>query len=110
VASSAPRVRLLLNGQVVAEGKVDPIDMASFDVPYAAGVLEAVALRDGVELARDRVETSGSPASTAIITREMESTLTGPPRDPHRAHCRISRANIMRGRAAALSAAATIRL
>lgn len=66
VASSAPRVRLLLNGQVVAEGKVDPIDMASFDVPYAAGVLEAVALRDGVELARDRVETSGSPARLVL--------------------------------------------
>jgi len=66
VASSAPRVRLLLNGQVVAEGRVDPIDMASFDVPYAAGVLEAVALRDGVELARDRVETSGSPARLVL--------------------------------------------
>jgi beta-galactosidase len=66
VASNAPRVRLLLNGRAVAEGDVDPIDMASFDVPYAAGVLQAVALRDGVELARDKVETSGPPARLVL--------------------------------------------
>jgi beta-galactosidase len=66
VASNAPRVRLLLNGQAVAEGDVDPIAMASFDVPYAAGVLEAVALRGGVELARDKVETSGPPVRLVL--------------------------------------------
>jgi len=66
VATNAPRVRLLLNGKVVAQGDVDPIAMASFDVPYAAGVLEAVALRGDAELARDRVETSGPPARLVL--------------------------------------------
>ncbi|MFL6698745.1 MAG: beta-galactosidase GalA [Vitreoscilla sp.] len=66
VATNAPRVRLLLNGKVVAEGDVDPIDMASFDVPYAAGVLEAVALRGDAVLGRDRVETSGPPARLVL--------------------------------------------
>jgi len=36
---------LLLNGQVIGERDVDPIDMVSFDAPYAPGRLEAVALR-----------------------------------------------------------------
>jgi beta-galactosidase len=72
VASNAPRVRLLLDGRPVGEGDVDPIDMASFDVPYAPGVLEAVALRGGVEVARDRVETSGPPARLVLTPDRPE--------------------------------------
>lgn len=66
VATNAPRVRLLLDGQVVGERDVDPIDMVSFQVPYAPGRLEAVALRDGKELGRDAVETSGAPARLTL--------------------------------------------
>lgn len=66
VATNAPRVRLLLNGQPVGERDVDPIDMVSFEVPYAPGRLEAVALRDGRELGRDVVETSGAPARLTL--------------------------------------------
>jgi len=67
VASNAPRVRLLLDGRQVAEGDVDPIDMVTFQVPYAAGRLEAVALsRDGAELGRDAVETSGAAARLVL--------------------------------------------
>jgi len=77
VASNAPRVRLLLNGQVVGEGDVDPIDMASFDVPYAAGVLEVVALRAGIEVARDRVETSGPPARLVLTPDRVELANDG---------------------------------
>ncbi|RZL33713.1 MAG: glycoside hydrolase family 2 protein [Rubrivivax sp.] len=61
VLSNAPRVRLLLNGQPVGERAVDPYEMVTFDVPYAPGKLEAVALRNGSEIARDVVETSGPP-------------------------------------------------
>jgi beta-galactosidase len=66
VATNAPRVRLLLNGQQVAEGDVDPIDMVTFQVPYAPGRLEAVALRNGAEIARDAVVTSGAPARLVL--------------------------------------------
>lgn len=62
VLSNAPRVRLLLNGQVVDERDVDPFEMVTFDVAYAPGRLEAVALRDGAEIARDVVQTGGAPA------------------------------------------------
>ncbi|WP_457427914.1 beta-galactosidase GalA [Roseateles sp. P5_E7] len=61
VLSNAPRVRLLLNGKVVDERDVDPFEMVTFDVAYAPGKLEAVALKGGAEIARDVVETSGAP-------------------------------------------------
>jgi len=66
VASNAPRVRLLLNGALVGEQDVDPFEMAHFQVPYAPGRIEAVALRGGAEIARDAVETSGAPARLVL--------------------------------------------
>jgi len=62
VTSNAPHVRLLLNGKVVGEQDVDPYEMAHFQVAYEPGRIEAVALRDGKEVTRDSVETSGAPA------------------------------------------------
>lgn len=61
VLSNAPRVRLLLNGKLVDERDVDPFEMVTFDVAYAPGKLEAIALKGGAEIARDVVETSGAP-------------------------------------------------
>ena len=66
VASNAPRVRLLLNGAVVGEQAVDPYEMAHFQVPYAAGRIEAIALRGSAEIARDVVETSGAPVRLVL--------------------------------------------
>ncbi|HEX5685166.1 MAG TPA: beta-galactosidase GalA [Ideonella sp.] len=79
VASNAPRVRLLLNGHVVGERPVDPIDMVSFDVPYAPGRLEAVALYGTRELGRDAVLTSGEPARLVLTPDRHE--LAGDGRD-----------------------------
>ncbi|HEX6706193.1 MAG TPA: beta-galactosidase GalA [Albitalea sp.] len=75
VASNAPRVRVLLNGAVVGEQDVDPYEMAHFQVPYAAGRIEAVALRGGAEIARDVVETSGEPAR--LVLTPDRSALAG---------------------------------
>ena len=66
VLTNAPRLRLLLNGQVIGEQDVDPFEMAHFQVPYAPGRLEAIALRDGVELGRDTVETAGAPVKLVL--------------------------------------------
>lgn len=66
VMSNALRVRLLLDGAPVGERDVDPYEMARFQVPYAPGRLEAVALRGGREIARDTVETSGAPARLVL--------------------------------------------
>ena len=75
VLSNAPRVRLLLNGQAVGERDVDPFEMVTFDVAYAPGRLEAVALRGGTEIARDVVETSGGPVR--LLLTPDRTTLTG---------------------------------
>ncbi|HEV6967437.1 beta-galactosidase GalA [Roseateles sp.] len=66
VTSNAQRVRVLLNGREVGEQAVDPYEMNHFQVPYAPGRIEAVALRDGREVARDVVETSGAPARLVL--------------------------------------------
>jgi beta-galactosidase len=66
VATNAPRVRVLLNGATVGEADVATYDMATFDVPYRPGKLEAVALKDGKEVGRDSVETSGAPARLVL--------------------------------------------
>jgi beta-galactosidase len=75
VLTNAPRIRLLLNGRTIAEQDVDPYEMAGFEVPYAPGRLEAVALRGGVEIARDRVETTGAPTRLALTPER--ATLAG---------------------------------
>lgn len=79
VATNASRVRLLLDGKTVGEGDVDPIDMVTFEVPYAPGRLEALALRNGAEVARDAVETSGTPARL-VLTPDRQA-LVGDGRD-----------------------------
>jgi len=74
VATNAQRVRLLLNGAVVGEKDVATIDMATFDVPYAPGKLEVVAFRDGKEVGRDAVATSGLPARV-VLTPDRSALL-----------------------------------
>ena len=66
VLTNAPRIRLVLDGRTIAEQDVDPFEMASFQVPYAPGRLEAVALQGGAEIARDVVETTGAPVRLVL--------------------------------------------
>lgn len=72
VTSNAQRVRVLLNGKPVGEQAVDPYEMNHFQVAYAPGRIEAVALRDGQEVARDVVETSG-PAVRLLLTPDRQA-------------------------------------
>lgn len=79
VATNAPRVRLLLNGQTVAEQAADRDGIVSVDLPYAPGRLEAIALEGTRELARDLVETSGAPAR--LVLAADRAALAGDGRD-----------------------------
>ncbi len=65
--TNADTVALTLNGKVLEEKTVDPIDMAEFQVPYQPGKLEAIAKKNGREIARFAVETTGEPAALEII-------------------------------------------
>jgi beta-galactosidase len=65
---NAEKVALILNGKPLEEKSVDKYQMATFEVPYESGKLEAVATTDGKEVARFAVETTGEPARLQLVT------------------------------------------
>lgn len=67
VATNAESVALFLNGKPVAKKPVDKYEMATFEVPYQPGTLEARASNGGKEVARFDVETTGAPAAIRLI-------------------------------------------
>ena len=67
VTSNTEKVSLILNGKNLGEKPMDKFAMVTFDVPYEAGKLEAVATNGGREVARFAVETTGAPAGLRII-------------------------------------------
>lgn len=64
--SNAEKVKLILNGKVVGEQNVDKYEMNTWEVPYAAGKLEAVGYTAGKEVSRFIVETSGKPTQIRL--------------------------------------------
>lgn len=68
------RVELLLNGAKVGEKALTAADKtrAEIKVPYAPGVLEGVAYKDGAVIGRKRFETAG-PAASLRLTPERTS-------------------------------------
>ena len=69
--TSGDRIELLLNGTKVGEKTLSAADKvrAEFKVPYAAGVLEGIAYRDGKVIGRKRFATVG-PAARLRVTPE----------------------------------------
>ncbi len=67
VTSNAESVELRLNGKTVAKGPVEHYQMATFEVPYEPGRLEAIASNSGKEVARFAVETTGPAAALRLI-------------------------------------------
>jgi beta-galactosidase len=63
---NADRVALSLNGKLIEEKPVHPFQMVTWQVPYAPGRLEAVAKKDGKEVARYAVETTGEPVALRL--------------------------------------------
>jgi beta-galactosidase len=69
VFSSYPLIRLELNGKIIAEQVVNDSSkyIVNFRVPYEPGVLRAIALKNGVEVASKEVRTTGIPAKIELI-------------------------------------------
>jgi beta-galactosidase len=59
--TNASTVELILNGESLGEKPVDPFEFATWELIYQPGRLEAVAHKDGREIARSAVETTGPP-------------------------------------------------
>lgn len=68
VFSRSPLVRLELNGKVIGEQAIDTCTgiTASFKVPYEAGVLKAISIENGNEVAVKELKTTGAPAKVRL--------------------------------------------
>jgi len=67
VTSNAERVELRLNGRSVGEQTIDKYQMATFQIAYEAGTLEAVASNGGKDVAHFEVQTTGPAAALRLI-------------------------------------------
>lgn len=69
VFSNYPLIRLELNGKVIGEQKSgdDTKLIANFKVPYEPGILRAIAIKDGKEVASKQLSTTGKPAKIKLI-------------------------------------------
>jgi beta-galactosidase len=68
VFSSYPVIRLELNGKIIDEQTAcDSCKLIfNFMVPYEAGILKAVALKNGIEVASKELRTTGAPAKIKL--------------------------------------------
>jgi beta-galactosidase len=67
VTSNVEKVELRLNGKSLGEKAVDKYQMATFEVPYQPGKLEALASHEGKEVARFAVETTGPAVAVRLL-------------------------------------------
>ena len=65
--SNAESVKLLLNGKLISEKRVDSYEMLTWYVPYKPGELEAIGYKEGREIARFKVETTGEAVGIELI-------------------------------------------
>ena len=77
--TNAERVELKLNGKSLGVKQLDPFDYAAWEVEYQPGKLEAIASKDGREIARSTVETTGPPV--ALRLTPDRSSIAGDGRD-----------------------------
>jgi len=74
VYSNYPEVRLELNGKVIGTKTVSAETKltAAFEVPYEAGELKAIALKDGKEIETKILKTTGKPAKIRLTADRSE--------------------------------------
>jgi beta-galactosidase len=76
VFSKCQAVRLELNGNVIAEKLISDTAnlIATFKVPYESGVLKAIALNNGIEVASKELKTTGVPAKIRLTADRQKIT------------------------------------
>lgn len=68
VFTKCQAVRIELNGKIIAEKPVNDFAnlITTFKVPYQQGVLKAIALNNGIEIASKELRTTGAPANIKL--------------------------------------------
>lgn len=80
VYTNAQEVELFLNDKSLGVQKLHPdASPITYDVPYAAGMLKAVARSDGKIVAEDELRTAGAPARLVLSTGLTAAHLTNKP-------------------------------
>lgn len=77
VYSRCEKVRLYLNGVQIGEKETGPEFRAVFPLNYAPGVLKAVGVKDGKEVAEARLETVGDPVALRLTPDRTEIPAGG---------------------------------
>ena len=67
VLSNVEKVELFLNGKSLGAKAVDRNVGGEWEVPYTPGKLEAIATKNGQEVARNAVETTGEPVALKLL-------------------------------------------
>ncbi len=65
--SNADEIKLLLNDKLISIQKADKYEMNTWQVPFAPGKLEAIGYKNGKEVSRYKVETTGAPFALQLI-------------------------------------------
>ena len=65
VFTNCERIKLVLNGRVIAEQSVEKYDAPVFEIPFESGVISVEGIKNGV-IYTDTVETSGKTAMVKI--------------------------------------------
>lgn len=77
--SRCDSVRLYLNGNCLGTKAVSAQLAATFDVPFSAGCLEATGIRDGQEVVRKSLQTTGLPRHIVLLPEKR--TVSANPND-----------------------------
>lgn len=74
VFTSSPAVRLELNGKFIDEKLVSDTSkfIVNFKVPYEPGILKAIALADGKQVATKELKTTGTPAKIRLTADRIK--------------------------------------
>ncbi|TAK96026.1 MAG: DUF4982 domain-containing protein, partial [Verrucomicrobia bacterium] len=64
--SNCEEIELRLNGRLLATHKIGAERVATFSVPFESGELEAVGRNAGKEVAREKLQTTGTPAQLRV--------------------------------------------
>ncbi|MBQ9116779.1 MAG: DUF4982 domain-containing protein [Clostridia bacterium] len=77
VYSNCDEVALMLNGKELGRRKLAHYDHAEWQVEYAPGTIEAIAYKNGIEVARDSKITSGVPRRLKLKLDSQGITANG---------------------------------
>lgn len=75
--SNCDEVELWLNGRSLGRKKMEQYGHLEWSVPYAAGTLQAKGYRGGVEVASEKVETTGAAAAVKLGADRTQLTADG---------------------------------